>query len=207
MPMADGPKDYYEELGVQPDATDEEIRAAYRRKAKGAHPDRPGGDAGKMAQANRAYETLISPDRRLTYDRTGEDRPPPIDRRAQDLVTSNVLAWMGSDDTSGDLVADVTKHFAQQQKDLLKKVVEGTAFAAKLRKRVSKLKYRGKGADLVRFAVIQKIRETKQLIEKLKDQADVFDRAKELLRTYEYEVEVPPSQSLSIADLLGGRRP
>src|ERR1700736_6198251 len=74
----DKPKSYYEELGVSPDASEEEIRAAFRRKAKGAHPDKPGGDAAKMARANRAYETLISPDRRLTYDRTGEDRPPPI---------------------------------------------------------------------------------------------------------------------------------
>lgn len=59
---------YYEELGLTPEATQEEIRDAYRARAKQAHPDRTGGDAMLMARLNQAYETLGDPLRRVRYD-------------------------------------------------------------------------------------------------------------------------------------------
>lgn len=59
---------YYEELGLTPEASQEEIRDAYRARAKQAHPDRSGGDAQLMARLNQAYETLGDPILRVRYD-------------------------------------------------------------------------------------------------------------------------------------------
>lgn len=42
--------DHYETLGVPKDANAGDIKRAYRRKASEAHPDRHGGDGGKMAR-------------------------------------------------------------------------------------------------------------------------------------------------------------
>ena len=56
--------DPYKILGVSPDATDDEIKQAYRRLAKQYHPDRNPGDeyaAKKMQQINAAYEQLKNP--------------------------------------------------------------------------------------------------------------------------------------------------
>ena len=57
--------DPYKVLGVEPGASDEEIKKAYRRLAKQYHPDRNGGDpeaAKKMQQINAAYEQIKNPD-------------------------------------------------------------------------------------------------------------------------------------------------
>jgi DnaJ-like protein len=49
---------HYTVLGVKPSATNEEIRAAYRRLATEHHPDRDGGDTARMQQINVAYNEL-----------------------------------------------------------------------------------------------------------------------------------------------------
>ncbi len=59
-------EDPYKVLGVSPDASDEEIKKAYRRLAKQYHPDRNPGDqeaAKKMQEINAAYEQIKDPDK------------------------------------------------------------------------------------------------------------------------------------------------
>lgn len=78
-------RQYYDLLGVPVDASDDQIKRAYRRLARQLHPDSTGGDAeaeARFKQVVQAYEVLRDPQRRARYDRYGPegvDGPVPGD--------------------------------------------------------------------------------------------------------------------------------
>lgn len=65
-------KDYYQILGVSKDASEDEIKRAYRRLAHKYHPDKPGGDAARFKEINEAYQVLSNQKKRAEYDRFGQ---------------------------------------------------------------------------------------------------------------------------------------
>src|SRR5688572_11196565 len=69
-------KDYYKTLGVSKNATDKEIKAAYRKLARKHHPDVNKGDAraeARFKEINEANEVLSDPEKRRRYDQLGSD--------------------------------------------------------------------------------------------------------------------------------------
>ncbi len=80
-------QDYYQTLGVKRDASQEEIKRAYRKLARKHHPDANKDDSeaeGRFKQVGEAYEVLGDPEKRQKYDTLGENwkagqefRPPP----------------------------------------------------------------------------------------------------------------------------------
>lgn len=79
-------KDYYDVLGVARDASDEDIKRAYRKLARKFHPDvsKEADAETRFKEVGEAYETLKDPEKRAAYDQLGagyqhgeEFRPPP----------------------------------------------------------------------------------------------------------------------------------
>lgn len=64
-------KNYYEILGVEKGASDEEIKKAYRKLAHQYHPDKTGGDEAKFKEVNEAYQVLSDKQKRSQYDQFG----------------------------------------------------------------------------------------------------------------------------------------
>src|SRR5207247_4467298 len=70
-------RDYYETLGVERNASDEDIKKAYRKLARQYHPDLQTGDQQKKAAEEQfkgikeAYEVISDPDKRKRYDMFG----------------------------------------------------------------------------------------------------------------------------------------
>lgn len=115
MSHADEPT-YYELLGVNPTASDEEIRSAYRELAKHAHPDR-GGNAALFRLIQIAYDTLKDPSERSAYDRNlggsagpaqRPEEPPP---RSQPDARSGESQRTTSSQSEGDSVYARRAHF------------------------------------------------------------------------------------------------
>jgi molecular chaperone DnaJ len=67
-------RDYYEVLGVSKDASQDEIKSAYRKAAKKYHPDlnKAPDAADKFKEAEEAYSVLSDPDKRKRYDQFGQ---------------------------------------------------------------------------------------------------------------------------------------
>jgi molecular chaperone DnaJ len=64
-------KDYYAILGISKDASEDEIKKAYRKKAHKYHPDKKDGDEEKFKEINSAYQALSDPQKRQQYDQFG----------------------------------------------------------------------------------------------------------------------------------------
>jgi molecular chaperone DnaJ len=64
--------DYYATLGVHKNASQEEIKKAFRKKAHLYHPDKPGGDEKKFKEINEAYQVLSNSEKKTQYDQYGK---------------------------------------------------------------------------------------------------------------------------------------
>ena len=64
-------KDYYNTLGVDKSASQDEIKKAFRKKAHEYHPDKTGGDEAKFKEVNEAYQILGNSQKKSQYDQFG----------------------------------------------------------------------------------------------------------------------------------------
>ncbi len=97
-----GPEDPYVILGVEADASAEEIRLAFRRLALRHHPDRSPGSQERMVAINNAYALLRDPERRRQYDaRRHQPVPEPaVPPATPDLYVDadDEEAWLWAED-------------------------------------------------------------------------------------------------------------
>lgn len=186
-------KDLYETLGIDRAASKEDVRRAYRRKAKSAHPDTPGGSATKFHDVQKAHRILTDARARDTYDRTGQaEDPEPDQREAKAIQTAFMMVCevlLTIDQRGGhpgdyDILADAKRKITTKIAELKTNLANNKREAAKAHKMAKSFKgkknkpsrleamFRSRAIDIERsYAVIEAdIALMERTIEILKDE-------------------------------------
>lgn len=122
-------KDYYKIIGVSKDATLEEIKKAYIKRAKECHPDMFGGAKDKFAEVNEAYSILSSINLRQKYDEGclefdvdddifeecangyGFSTSPDVDTVIKNICQDHLICFLRSNKEKGDVdLFDIFKY-------------------------------------------------------------------------------------------------
>ena len=175
---------HYDTLGVPKNATPDDIKKAFRKKAKDAHPDRAGGDDKKMASINKAYEVLSSPDKREQYDRTGSDAEPmSIEFQARDMLLQ-FLSKIIEDGGHGGILRklrellSMNRRGIDQNSDLVKAKVR------KLEKSRGKVRVK-KGDDLFEMTISDQLAKCNQNLLQMKQALAIMDCADAMVANWE----------------------
>ena len=108
--MAEQKRDYYEVLGVQKGASEDEIKKGYRRMAKQYHPDLHPGDAeaeAKFKEVNEAYEVLSDSQKKARYDQYGHAGVDPNFGAGAGGGWGGTAGWDVGDIDLGDIFSSI----------------------------------------------------------------------------------------------------
>jgi curved DNA-binding protein CbpA len=199
---------YYDTLGVKPDASAADIKKAYRRKAKESHPDKGGTDE-EMAQAADAYRVLSSPELRARYD-AGEDTKESAP--FAEIVEHEVIRRFGSfidematwDEptaymSEGAMLEAVREHLRQEIAQVGKESEKLSGQITRLEKRIGRVSRKDGGLNVFETLLVAKIKHGKEIL------ASAAERA-ELLKAVLVEIDVYEEQrpEPTLTDLFGG---
>jgi curved DNA-binding protein CbpA len=186
--------DPYDILGLDRDADEAAIRAAFRRLAKEQHPD-SGGDADAFLLSQKAQALLLDPLRRKVFDATGYDPELADPRDIQGLMLIEKLV--------NDIVLDerepgtfdpVEKMRAALEADIRKArfhMREMESHGARVGRHLARLGHRS-GADVLGHMLRARIEAIGKAAEETGRQIAASRRALEMLDAYSYEMENEP---------------
>ena len=186
--------DPYTELGVPKDATADDIKKAYRRKAMQVHPDR-GGTEEAAARVNDAYAVLADPERRQRYDASGDDKPA---RSTEDQAADLLMAAFAEalDVADGKFMQTVKAKLAHMH-------TTGAGTVASLRVRIRKLERRRETIkategmrNLAHMVIDQQLESMRQDLTRIEANLQVLDAARKMAEGYACEEVAPVRVSI-----------
>jgi curved DNA-binding protein CbpA len=199
----------YDILGVKKDVKPEDVKRAYRRKARDTHPDK-GGSKEDFFRVNHAYQVLSDPARREAYDTRGEDVELG-DQRAKMMeeMASLVFAIIegNQDDVAHINILEVAVSTVKKAIDLQRREVDKNQLAAeKLRKAVKRFSAKNGDRDSPLYWMLEH-RVKQYEVGRLNAEAAIArnEIMLELLAEYDYKVDARPPGQMTWADVLAQR--
>lgn len=115
------PSNHYKTLGLTPDASQQEIKQAYRRLAKQYHPDRSeeNNSHEKIISINAAYEVLSNPTLKNSYDRAFFQKRTTRNRKAQQQYHRQRTQQRHADDHISEWLKSVYQPVIQQVEEII----------------------------------------------------------------------------------------
>lgn len=172
---------FYDALGIKPTASQDDIRAGYRRAASLAHPDKNGGNSERMALVNMAYACLSVPVKRLFYDRTGQTDMKPDEERAIDGLQQILAHCIEHNLSMRHAQAMLDQNIAtceasrKQASDTYKRCLE----------RQGKIKYKGKDRNIFEAELAKRAFTAKANVQLADIEIGILHKIKAKLAEYE----------------------
>lgn len=188
----------YEDLGVPPDASSEEIRKAYRERASKEHPDK-GGSVKRFQVIQKAYSVLGKRDKRARYDASGEaEEGPTIRSQALQQLAMMMFQLIDRDNKDPewmDLMGEL-RNIVQAGNKRLAESEQTTKAKAAGYLRVAK-RMRGKKGkqNVLKEMILRQAKATEESLVGLKEKAKVGKEMWTILEDHEYDFQANSSSA------------
>jgi len=194
--------DPYAMLGIERDADEQAVRTAYRKAAKGAHPD-SGGDADEFARLQTCYDLLRDPVRRKVYDDTGFD-PQLADPR--DLKGLMLLEPLVNDVILDEREPGSFDPLAAMRRKLSDDIVKSRFHILELERHRNRVRQhidrlgRKAGTDFLGSMLRARAQSIADAIRDAENQIGTIEQAYAMLEGYSYELVVAEMQKGEAAE-------
>lgn len=193
--------DPYQELGVERDATEAEIKKAYREKAKTAHPDK-GGDREGWDRVSRALTVLTDPKARKTFDETGQFEEPTVDNdtvEAMQIIAAHVMPLINrfiaqnfdekADLRHIDIIGEIEFIIEQEIALARSNIKTGTRAVAYHRDMRDRFTFKGAGTDIIRRQIDREIETSDAALKNLERSIRIRELSLTILADYDFRQE------------------
>ncbi|EJC85241.1 DnaJ-class molecular chaperone with C-terminal Zn finger domain [Rhizobium leguminosarum bv. trifolii WSM2297] len=195
--------DPYDILGVERDADEAKLKAAYRRLAKVAHPD-SGGDTEAFDILQKAYALLLDPVRRKVYDDTGYDVEFADAAELQALVMIEKLVTDAVLDErepgSFDPVAVMQDSLSEELRKARFSKSELQRHASRVALHLERLEKQS-GRDVLAHMFRARIEAISKAVAETEAKIKATERAADMLSGYVYDIDATPLPEASVANL------
>jgi len=190
-------EDLYKLLGIKKDASDTEIKKAYREKARECHPDFHKDDPEKtklFMQVNQAFFILSNPETKKQYDETGFASEITDKKKAATSILLGLFFGVVETDVA-DKNVDIIK---VMEVAIGKEIFDRAQNIKKLEKNSNKLKKVGDKVkrkdgnnrnNIFLNAINDQIRKANQVIADIRNSIELHELALKMLKDYDFEVE------------------
>lgn len=188
-------KNFYKLLGVEKDATEEEIKKAFRKLASKHHPD-VGGDINKFKEILLAYETLIDPKARKIYDETGTVEDISLETKVKLFARDNLISLFTNfitkitsrkDIVGKNILRNLNKEVKISENHLHKHKIRELSRQDALTILMGRFKKKGETETFFEQVIIKQIEDVNKNIKNIDFDLAVRQEMKKLLSEFTYD--------------------
>ena len=181
----------YDDLGLSPRCTFDEIKQRYRALAQQHHPDK-GGDENLFKKIKLAYEVLSDPSRRAEYDATGKIQEDiPIRTEAlQELAGLVTHAIEKINPDHDDLIFVMKRELNENISQSKKNIITCNGYIIKLNKILKKVNRKTEGDNFIKSIIEEQVRMREGELKNFNHRIEVCNYMIELLEDYYYGLDL-----------------